>query len=86
MVLVEPPMAISRVMAFLNAALVTDGTRQQVRLITLVVALGQLDDAVAGGLEQPPAIGVGGQHRAVAGQRQAQGLGQAVHRVGSEHA
>ena len=41
---------------------------------------------MAGLDEQPLAVGVGRQHRAVAGQRQAQRLGQAVHRIGGEHA
>ncbi len=36
-------------------------------------------------LEQVAAGGVGGQRRAVAGQRQAERLGEAVHRVGGEH-
>src|SRR5690606_28423256 len=36
--------------------------------------------------EQLLAVGVGGQGRAIARQGQAQGFGQAVHRVGGEHA
>src|SRR3546814_18056301 len=36
--------------------------------------------------EQPLAIGMRRQHRAIAGQRQSQRLGQAVHRIGGEHA
>ena len=41
---------------------------------------------MAGLDEQTLAVGVRGDHRAVAGQRQSQRLGQAVHRVGGEHA
>ena len=85
-VLVEPPMAMSSAMAFSNAALVGDGARQHGLVVLLVVPLGQLDDQAPGLLEQVLAVGMRGQGRAVAGQAQAQRLGQAVHRVGGEHA
>ena len=49
------------------------------------MALGQVDDQVARLDEQPLAVGVGRQGRSVARQGQAQGLGQAVHRIGREH-
>jgi len=52
----------------------------------LIVALGQLHDLAAGLLEQLLAVGVRGHHGTVARQGQAQRLGQAVHRVGGEHA
>ena len=55
-------------------------------VVLLVVAPREVDDQVAGLDEQPLAVGVRRQHRAVAGQRQAERLGQAVHRVGGEHA
>ena len=55
-------------------------------VVLLVVAPGQVDDQVAGLDEQALAVGVGGERRAVARQRQAERLGQAVHRVGGEHA
>ena len=48
--------------------------------------MGDLDDLLGGTLEQVLAVGVGGEDGAVAGQGQADGLGQAVHRVGGEHA
>jgi hypothetical protein len=41
---------------------------------------------VPGTLEQLLAVGMGGHHRAVAGQGQAQCFGQAVHGIGGEHA
>ena len=50
-----------------------------------VVAPGELDDHPAGLLEQRPPRDVRGQRGAVARQGQADGLGQAVHRVRGEH-
>ena len=85
-VLVEPPMAMSSAMAFSNARLGGDRCAAARSIVLLVVALGQLDDQAAGLHEQPLAVGMRGQGRAVAGQRQAERLGQAVHRVGGEHA
>ncbi|MNL16627.1 hypothetical protein D3C87_1376790 [compost metagenome] len=63
-----------------------DVARQGALVILLVVAIGQSDDALTGQLEQLLAIGVGRQHGAVARLGEAQGLGQAVHGVGGEHA
>ncbi len=63
-----------------------DIARQHRGIILLVVALAQFDGKAASAQEQLFAIGVGGEQGAVAGQREAQGFGQAVHRVGGEHA
>ena len=63
-----------------------DGARQDGIIVLLVVPLGQPHDQPAGFQEQLLPVGMGRQHRAVAGQRQAQRLGQAVHRIGGEHA
>ena len=63
-----------------------DVARQHGLVVLLVVAPREIDDQVAGLDEQPLAVGMRRQHRAVARQRQAQRLGQAVHRVGREHA
>ena len=63
-----------------------DGAWQHAHILLLVIAAGEVDDEMAGLHEQPLAIGMGRQHRAVAGQRQAERLGQAVHRIGGEHA
>ena len=52
----------------------------------LEVLLDQLHDLPAGGLVQVLPLRVDGQNRAVAGQGHADGLAQAVHRVGGEHA
>ena len=63
-----------------------DRARQHALVVLLVIALGEVDDQMAGLDEQLLAVGVGGDDRAVAGQRQAERLGQAVHRIGGEHA
>ena len=63
-----------------------DRARQRGCVVLLVVAARQIDDQVTGFDEQPLAVGMGREHRAVAGQRQAERLGQAVHRIGREHA
>ncbi|MCY1525293.1 hypothetical protein D9M68_602680 [compost metagenome] len=63
-----------------------DVARQHAVVAFAVVALAQLDGQAAGAQEQLLAVAVGGQGGAVARQRQAEGLGQAVHRVGGEHA
>ncbi len=63
-----------------------DGARQHGIVGIVVVLVGDLDDLLGGALEQVLAVGVGGEDGAVAGQGQADGLGQAVHRVGGEHA
>ena len=48
--------------------------------------LGDLDDLFGGALEQILAVGVRSQNGAIARQGQADGLGQAVHRICGEHA
>ena len=63
-----------------------DGARQRGLVVLLVIAAGEIDDGVAGLDEQALAVGMGGERRAVAGQGQAERLGQAVHRIGGEHA
>ena len=63
-----------------------DRARQHRRVVAVVVARAQLDGRAAGRLVELPARGVRRQRRAVARQREAQRLGQAVHRVGGEHA
>ena len=70
-VLVEPPMAISSVMAFSNASLGRDAARQHRASSCLVIALGDVDDQAPGFDEQLLAIGMGRHQRTVAGQRQA---------------
>ncbi len=69
-----------------ESGLAGDGTGQHAVVILLVIALRQLDDHATGAQEQLLALGMGGEQGAVARQGQAQGLGQAVHRVGGEHA
>ena len=63
-----------------------DGPRQHAVVILLIIALGDVDDQMPGLAEQPLAVGVGGERRTIAGQRQAQRFGQAIHRIGREHA
>ena len=60
-VLVEPPMAMSSVIAFSNASKLGDGARQHRRVVLLVVAARQVDDETAGFDEQSLAVGVGGE-------------------------
>src|SRR5450830_525494 len=60
--------------------------RQHRVIVVAVVTLAQLDDGPAGLEEQLLAVGVGRQGRTVARQGEAQGFGEAVHRVGGEHA
>jgi len=55
-------------------------------VVLFVPALGQFHDAPPGPQEQFLAVRMGGHHRAVAGQGQAQGFGQAVHGIGGKHA
>lgn len=66
--------------------LVGDGPRQNGFVFLLVITAGKIDDEVTGLDEQSLAIRMGGKRRAVTGQRQAQRLGQTVHRIGGEHA
>ena len=63
-----------------------DRARQRGIVVLLVIAPRQIDDQMAGLDEQALAIGMRRQHRAVARQRQPQRLGEAVHRIGREHA
>ena len=63
-----------------------DATRQRALVALLVPAPRKIDDEMAGLDEQAPPVGVGRHHRAIAGQREAQRLGEAVHRIGGEHA
>ena len=63
-----------------------DGARQDRSVVVLIVTPAEFDDLPAGLEEELLAVGVRGQHRAVAGQRKAERFGQAVHRVGGEHA
>ncbi len=55
-------------------------------VVLLVVAAGEIHDRAPGPQEELLTVGVGGNHRAVAGQGKAERFGQAVHRVGREHA
>src|SRR5690606_8058629 len=70
----------------LERGTVGDGARQHGGVVVEVVGLGDVHNRAAGVLVQILAGGVRGQRGAVARQRQAQGLGEAVHRVGGEHA
>ena len=60
--------------------------RQRRSIILLIVAFSQLNDAFTRVKEQRFTVGVSGQQRTVTRLRQAQRFGQAVHRVGGEHA
>ena len=62
-----------------------DRARQHRGVAVAVVGKGHLDDPRGRLFEQLAAIGMGRHHRAVARQRQAQRLVEAVHRVGREH-
>ena len=46
----------------------------------------QINDEMTGLDEEALAVGMGGEHGAIARQRQTQSLGQAVHGIGGEHA
>ena len=70
----------------LEGGTAADVARQDRLVVLLVVACGQLDDRTARVLVERLAGGVRGEHRAVAGEGEADGLGEAVHRVGGEHA
>ena len=63
-----------------------DIARQHALVVLLVVAAGEIDDQMARLDEEALAVGMGGERRAIAGQREAERLGQAVHRIGGEHA
>ena len=79
-------MATSMVMAFSNASLVAMERGEHSLVIIVVILLGDLDDLLGGALEQILAVGVRSQNGAIAWQGQADGLGQAVHRIRGEHA
>ena len=63
-----------------------DPARQRAFVALFIPAPREIDDEMSGLDEQAPPVGVSGHHRAVAGQRQSQRLGEAVHRIGGEHA
>ena len=65
---------------------VTYVARQHRVIILVVVTFAKFHNQAARAQEQLLPVGVGGQHRAIARQTQAQGLGQAIHRIGGEHA
>ena len=86
-VLVEPPMATSRVMAFSKAPKGRDRARQDRSVILFVVAFAQFDSQMA----CLPGTVACGRHgvattSTVPRQAEAEGFGQAVHRIGGEHA
>ena len=86
-VLVLPPMAMSRTIALSidSAVTISRGSRPW-PCAQLVELQHHLDDPLGGAAEEPLALGAGGQQRAVGGQGHAQGLAEAVHAVGREHA
>ncbi len=63
-----------------------DRARQHAGVVLFVVAAREIDDEMPGFDEEPPAVGMGRERRAVARQREAERFGQAVHRIGGEHA
>ena len=63
-----------------------DPARQHALVALFVIAPREIDDEMASLDEQAPPVGVRRHHGAVAGQGQAQRFGQAVHRIGGEHA
>ena len=69
----------------LKCGLAGDVARQRAGVVLLVVAFGQLNDALTGVEEQLLTVGVGRQQRTVARLREAQRFGQAVHGVGGKH-
>ena len=86
-VFVLPPMAMSRIIELSTDACGADLAGQQaVALAELVELEDHFDDPPGGPLVELLPLGAGGQERAVARQGHAQGLAQAVHAVGREHA
>ena len=85
-VLVEPPIATSRAIAFSKASNVAMLRGKTVASPLDVVPLRHVDDEAARALEELPAHRVGREQRAVAGEGEADGLVQAVHAVRGEHA
>ncbi len=63
-----------------------DGARQDACVVFLVIALGERHHEPSRAFEQPLPVGMRRQRGPVAGQRKAKRFGQAVHRIGSEHA
>ena len=70
----------------LESAKAGDLARQHAHAVLLVIALGEIDDQVAGFDEQAFAVRMRGERRTVTGQRETKGFGQAVHGIGGEHA
>jgi hypothetical protein len=70
----------------LKGGLGSDGTRQYRCIVLLVVTFAQFDNLPSGTQKELLAVGMGGNYRAITGQTEAECFGQAVHRVGSEHA
>ncbi len=60
--------------------------RQQAFFILLIIAFGDVNNRAPCLFKQGLAVGVGGQHRAIARQCHAQNLGQTIHRIGGKHA
>ena len=65
---------------------IRDVARQHALVVLLVIATGEIDDQVARLHKEALAVRMGRQHRAIARQREAQRLGEAVHGIGGEHA
>ena len=63
-----------------------DASWQHAVVAVAVVSEGVVHDEPGGILEEAHAVDVGGHDGAVAGQRETDGFGERVHRVGSEHA
>ena len=63
-----------------------DGARQRGGVVLLIPAAREIDDRMASLDEQPLAVLMRRQRRAIAGQSEAQRLGEAVHGIGREHA
>ena len=78
MVLVEPPMAMSRLMAFSNAARLAMFWEDTV-IVLNVVASREFNNESPRLKEQRFTIGVSSQQRAVARQAQAERLSEAIH-------
>jgi hypothetical protein len=63
-----------------------DIAREHGSIVLLVITARQVDDQVPGLDEQPLAVGMGSEHRPVAGQSEPERLDQAIHRIRGEHA
>jgi hypothetical protein len=62
-----------------------DRARQHRGVVQLVIATTEVDDLASGLQEKFAAIGMRGQDGAIAGQREPERFGQAIHRVGGKH-